>query len=518
MPRLPRITPILLVALCAVVGYLLVTMPGEMFDQYQRAAERGPLWGAGYLAIVGLGLALLLGSIGWILWNLWRNTRATRKRKQRDRKSAREMSAGEKRSAIDEHLQEAREIAAGAEQDPQVQAVIEENLSELETRLEEQTLRIVAFGTISSGKSSILNALVGRDVFATDVRGGTTLTSHDLPWPGRDQIMLVDTPGLGEVEGGEHTRLARTAAREADLVLLVLDGPVKDFEHRTLKALAEMDKRILVCLNKGDWYAPEDLEKLLAQIRKQVAPDVPKQDVLAVQARPAERVRVRVLPDGTEQEETQEAPADIEPLAKRMIEVTKKEGKELLLANLLLQSRGLVSGAREQVQAMLDAQARKTIDRYTWRAGGAAAISPLPAVDIAAGLGVAGVMVVELARVYRQPIDFEGAKEIVETLLRNLAASLGVQAVTPFAASLLASSLKAVPGIGTVGGGVLQGLSQALITRWVGRVMMVYFRNHMNAPGGSLSDLARREWDQLTSRSELVNLARTGLKRLGRES
>ena len=74
---------------------------------------------------------------------------------------------------------------------------LEPLIRELEEKREEQTLEIVAFGTVSSGKSSLLNASAGRDVFVTDARGGTTLQRNEIPWPGIDRVLLVDTPGLG---------------------------------------------------------------------------------------------------------------------------------------------------------------------------------------------------------------------------------------------------------------------------------------------------------------------------------
>ncbi len=37
---------------------------------------------------------------------------------------------------------------------------------------------------VSSGKSSLLNALAGREMFRTDVRAGTTLARNEVPWPG----------------------------------------------------------------------------------------------------------------------------------------------------------------------------------------------------------------------------------------------------------------------------------------------------------------------------------------------
>jgi hypothetical protein len=56
---------------------------------------------------------------------------------------------------------------------------------------------------------------------------------------------------------------------------------------------------------------------------------------------------------------------------------------------------------------------------------------------------------------------------------------------------------------------LLQGIVQALITRWIGAVFVTYFRNEMQTPQGGLAGLARREWDRVTSVAELRKLVAT---------
>src|SRR5205085_3750368 len=130
--------------------------------------------------------------------------------------------------------------------------------------------------------------------------------------------------------------IAAEAARDADLILLVVDGPLRDSEHQLLARLGEMQKRILVCLNKTDWYDDEEKRRLLAQIASQVRGLVESDDIVAVRSQAAMRARVRVLADGIEQEEQVSVPPDTTALARQMLAVVSKDGRELLLANLLL--------------------------------------------------------------------------------------------------------------------------------------------------------------------------------------
>jgi uncharacterized protein (DUF697 family) len=290
---------------------------------------------------------------------------------------------------------------------------------------------------------------------------------------------------------------------------MAVDGPLRDVEHDLLERLGQMEKRVIVCLNKEDWYADEERRRLLGQLREQAAPIVAAEDVVTVRARPTTRARYHVLPDGSQAEEQVPISPDISSLADRLLQVVRGEGENLLLANLLLQSRGLVEEAKERVRQTLDRRAWQTVDRYTWGAAGAAALSPFPLVDLAAGCAISSKMVVDLAHVYRQDVDLAAAVKLLGELGKNLIAILGVSAATPAVASVVASLLKSVPGAGTLAGGMLQGIVQALITRWIGAVFVAYFRNEMQTPQGGLTGLARREWDRVTSVDELRKLVRT---------
>lgn len=493
---------LLLVSLAG-VGALMIWLPAEIAQQYQAIKEFGSFWVTIYFIIVGTGAALLFGATGYIIWLLWSRSREKRITRQRRDKNPSELSTADKQREYQENLASIGEIS----QDPHVSDELKSQLQPLIDRLDEkeqrQKLEIVAFGTVSSGKSSLLNALAGRDVFVTDLRGGTTIVRQEIEWPGMDQVFLVDTPGLGEVEGADHIAIAAVAAKDADIVLVVVDGPVRESEYKLLSKLGEMEKRLLLCLNKVDWYSQRDRDELVGQIVRQVAPFASSDDVVTVRAQATTRPRIRVSASGEEIEERVEVPADISPLARRMMEVIRREGKEILMANLLLQSRGLVEEARQKAQDALDARARTLVDRYTWAAGGAAAVSPLPWLDLLAGGAVTAKMIYDLGAVYRQKVDFEMATEFAKQMGKNFIAFLGVTAATPIVISTVASLLKTVPGAGTIAGGMLQGIVQALVTRWIGLVFIEYFKNEMKTPEGGLAGLARRQWQQLTSIAEL---------------
>jgi hypothetical protein len=115
-------------------------------------------------------------------------------------------------------------------------------------------------------------------------------------------------------------------------------------------------------------------------------------------------------------------------------------------------------------------------------------------------------MVLDLARVYHQTIDADAAIHLLGQQGKTLVGVIGSSTATPLVASSVASAIKTVPGIGTLAGGLLQGVVQALITRWIGAIFITYFKNEMREPPGGLASLARQEWERLTSVAELRRL------------
>lgn len=486
----------------AIAGLALVFLPTWLVSQYQAVRQLGSLWGTLYAIAVGAGLLLVAGSTLWILWTLWGRSLTKRLRRQRRDKSPSELSIVQREAEIDENLgslQDLRRTAKNAPYDPEIDRIV----GNLQQKRKQRTLELVAFGTISSGKSSVLNALAGHDLFPTDIRGGTTTRRSEVAWDRLDKVVLVDTPGLGEIDGSEHVRVAAESAKDADLILLVVDGPLRQSEFRLLEQLGQMEKRIVICLNKTDWYAADDRDKLLRQIASQTSAYTPPDNIVAIQAEATRRKRMRVLVDGSTVEESVDVPVDIASLAERMTTILRRDGLELLTANLLLQSRGILEKAKSQMQESIDRRAWGIVDRYMWGAGGAAAVIPFPVVDLFAGMGISTKMVLDLAEVYQQPVDLETARRWLGEMGKNLVGVLGVNLAAPAVASLVGSLIKSVPVAGTIAGGVLQGAVQALVTKWIGSVFIEYFRNEMQTPEGGLAGIARRKWEQLTTLDEL---------------
>lgn len=113
-------------------------------------------------------------------------------------------------------------------------------------------VRVALVGPPNAGKSSLFNALLGKERAIVDPEPGTTrdVVTDGLVLSGVN-VMLVDTAGIREAEGRVEAvgvMMAQESARSADLVLAVSDGRKRDFDSGGIVA----DVRVLT---KADLWA-----------------------------------------------------------------------------------------------------------------------------------------------------------------------------------------------------------------------------------------------------------------------
>ncbi|MBQ3482717.1 MAG: tRNA uridine-5-carboxymethylaminomethyl(34) synthesis GTPase MnmE [Clostridia bacterium] len=116
----------------------------------------------------------------------------------------------------------------------------------------------VICGPVNAGKSTLYNALVGRDAaIVTDVAGTTRDILSETVALGNLTLRLSDTAGLREtadaVEGIGVSR-ARQAMEEAELILAVFDGarPWGEAEQALLADLQTLTAPVIAVVNKSD--------------------------------------------------------------------------------------------------------------------------------------------------------------------------------------------------------------------------------------------------------------------------
>jgi uncharacterized protein len=366
---------------------------------------------------------------------------------------------------------------------------------EIEANLARGEIQVVVFGTGSAGKTSLVNAVMGRVVGKVNAPMGTTQVgeTYCLRLRGLERkILITDTPGILEagVAGTEREQLARELATEANLLLFVVDNDLRQSEYEPLRALAHIGKRSLLVLNKTDLYTNEDKEVILARLRERVRGFIAPHDVVAIAANP----QSAQLENG----EIFQPEPDISPLIRRMAAILRAEGEDLVADNILLQSMRLGEEARKVIDAQRRRQADKVVERFQWIVAGVVSVTPLPVVDLLATAAVNAQMVVEIGRVYGCELNMERGRELALSLGRTLA-SLGI---VKGALQLLTTALQLNVATFIVGRAI-QGVTAAYLTRIAGKSFIEYFRHDQDWGDGGMTEVVQRQF-QLNRRDEFM--------------
>ena len=119
-------------------------------------------------------------------------------------------------------------------------------------KLDHGHLHLSVFGRVSTGKSSLLNALTGEEAFSVSPLHGETKHSSMQAWTEIESggVFLIDTPGLDEAGGEDREALAREVAGRSDLVMFVLDGDITETELDALQAVFP-DRKIIGVASHG---------------------------------------------------------------------------------------------------------------------------------------------------------------------------------------------------------------------------------------------------------------------------
>ncbi|MBT8116999.1 MAG: 50S ribosome-binding GTPase, partial [Gammaproteobacteria bacterium] len=148
--------------------------------------------------------------------------------------------------SADDHLDQARDSLTQLLNDQRLPPEAREELAAdfrqvqaMLDKLEHGHIHIAVLGRVSVGKSSVLNALIGKRLFSTSALHGETKEQAMASWEEQESgsLFLIDTPGINEIDGEARERMAREVSGRSDLVLFVIDGDMTDSEYRTLQEL-----------------------------------------------------------------------------------------------------------------------------------------------------------------------------------------------------------------------------------------------------------------------------------------
>ena len=378
------------------------------------------------------------------------------------------------------HLNLARESLRDLIDDSRLPAGVRESLANdyqavegMLDKLQHGHLHIAVFGRVSTGKSSLLNALIGEQRFNVSPLHGETKRTSMERWSEVEAagVYLIDTPGLDEAGGENREEMAKEVAHRSDLVIFVVDGDVTDSELSSLQVLLTQGRPVVVALNKSDLYTKDELDALLASVRSKTEGLVQSDDVLAVAAQPRPQQIIEVDDEGNERTSSRERDADVDKLRLRLWEIFENEGKTLAALNASLFAADLSDQVGVRILNARREIGDKLVRTYCVAKGVAVAFNPIPVADLFAAAFIDVGMVVHLSKVYDLPISKREAGSLVSVIVAEAAALMG----TVWALHFVSSALKVgTAGLSTLVTAGAQGAIAYYSTYVVGQIAAEY--------------------------------------------
>lgn len=398
-------------------------------------------------------LLLLVGLSAGGAYGVWRvmNWGQPAGRRSRQRVPAKPPDEASLREQLD------RREADGVQVD-----TIRQELEELQRRRAAGEIIVAVFGEISTGKSSLIRALLPGTDIAVDVRGGTTREVTYYIWTSSagDRLILADLPGLNEADGSLD-RVARDEALRAHAIIYVCEGDLTRDQYEALRVLVDLGSPVIVALNKIDRYT----EAELAQIRQRLAERVGEQiEVAPVQSGGTEEV-TRIYHDGREETILRERPLQVDALRSALQRYLDTDPQVLdslrdTAVFVLAQQKLDVVVAehrREKANNIVQSYSRKAVF------GALAAVSPGTDILIQGYLGIN--LIKELCALYEVP-----AREMDMQRFLNLAGGQ-VRRNINLLLALVGNIFKAFPGVGTVVGGMIHAVVYGLVFESLGKAI-----------------------------------------------
>lgn len=357
-----------------------------------------------------------------------------------------------------------RNLVNNLDLSPAEKSGLEMEINDLETmldKLESMVVQIAAFGLVGRGKSSLLNALVGQEVFITGPLHGVTRDAQTVNWSiskealgtlkatlptnGQSQIELIDTPGLDEVDGETRAALAKQVAKQADLILFVISGDMTKIEQIALSQLREVGKPIILVFNKVDQYPETDRITIYEKIRDDRVRELlsPAEIVMAA-ASPLVKTAVQ-RPDGTRGVKLQKGKSQVDELKLKILEILHREGKALVALNTMLYADNVNEQLVKRKLIIREENANQLIWKAVITKALAIALNPVTVVDILSAVIIDIALILGLSKLYGIPMTETGAVK----LLQKIALSMGGIGASELLANLGLSGLKTLLGIST---------------------------------------------------------------------
>ena len=261
-------------------------------------------------------------------------------------------------------------------------------------RLKEKKIRIGAYGKSGVGKSSILNYLLRKDIFKTNIINGSTRDIQKEECILKDSKLfsmeLLDLPGFDLCNIKLQDKIY-PCINNLDLILFIISGDINRNELKEITSLIKDGKKFIVILNKIDLFEKEELNEIIENIKFKL----PK------------NLNISIIVNHKNN------------LKNYITKTINQHGETLLTLNTLQLADKLFLQIKKQRLRRRQQLAQSTIGKFSTIKASAVALNPLIFFDVAGSFALDTALISELSKIYDLNLKSESAKKIFKNISIN---------------------------------------------------------------------------------------------------
>ena len=261
-------------------------------------------------------------------------------------------------------------------------------------RLKEKKIRIGAYGKSGVGKSSVLNSLLKKDLFNTNIINGTTQKTQVGSWALKDQTLnsveLLDSPGF-DFCNIKFSDKVYSCINRSDLVLFLVSGDLNRNELSVINSLIKEGKKIIIAINKIDLFSKKELREIIENIKFKL----PK------------NLNIPIIINHKNN------------LKNYITKIINKYGELFLTLNSLQLADKLFLQIKEQRLKRRQKLAQSTIGKFSTIKASTVALNPFILLDIASSFALDTALISELSKIYGLNLKGESTRKIFKNISIN---------------------------------------------------------------------------------------------------
>ncbi len=261
-------------------------------------------------------------------------------------------------------------------------------------RLKEKKIRIGTYGKSGVGKSSILNSLLKKEIFKTDIINGSTRKIQSEEWVLKDQtlrsIELLDSPGFDFCEIKSPDKIY-SYINHSDLILFIVSGDLNRNELSEINSFIKNGKKIILILNKIDLFNNDELKEIIENIKLKLPKDLN-------------------IPMVINHENN---------LKNYITKIINQYGEIFITLNSIQLADKLFLRIKEQRLTRRKKLAQSTIGKFSTIKASAVALNPFILFDIAGSFALDTALISELSKIYGLNLKGESTRRIFKNITIN---------------------------------------------------------------------------------------------------